>query len=549
MTENMTYAAFQSRYREQHFIGSGGFARVFKVFDHAKNHYVALKMAHVNPDWKQFTLQREVELVNKLDHHRNIARYDSCYRFNTGMAGDMDFAILKFYEYGNLEQFLRKEDLTLPEKHRVIKGILRGIGFLHRNDITHRDMKAQNILMSREDGVWTPKITDFGLAREFGGNHTMTNSSIGLTYAYAAPEQIQNQRIIKNVDLWAVGVIIYRIMVGSLPFGGGSGENKSTQSQLELSRKILELELPPELAGVAEPYQSIIRRCLISDPRQRVQTAEELIELLEPAANLEEVTVPMITPVNPPEEREPVPAVPQGETQMIAPEPPLVRDPVPPSPSRPSVAPDPVMPVYADFAVPDHNPTQFNVKPPPPAPPREPEPLRMPEVGGARRAVWPWVLAVLLLIGLVGGGFYTGAFAGAEEVITQEVTPVKPEPTTVAKDFKRITNPFAQLDAEVERVRANNDKLKALLPKLDKAVASAPKDYRPGYIAAKNCFHRQAFEEGFAYLEAAVSKATSAGNKNLLASKIKDDMASGNRRLRKAMEMPVGRALLQKLNP
>ncbi|MEO0776569.1 MAG: serine/threonine-protein kinase [Bacteroidota bacterium] len=281
MFEEMTFSAFESRFRDKTYIGSGGFGKVYKVFDHAKNHYVALKVADVRPEWKKFTLQNEVALVNSLPTHRNIARYDACYRFNTGLAGEMDFAILKFYEYGNLEQFISKQKLLPEDKKLIIRGMLDGLDFLHRHNVIHRDLKAQNILLHREDGIWTPKIIDFGLSRQIGGDSTITNSAIGLSYAYAAPEQIQNKKIYKNVDLWAAGVIIYRIIADELPFKGrDGGDEKSTQSQLELSRKIIQLELPDKLEQLPEPYRGMIKRCLVLDPAERIQTAHELIVLL-----------------------------------------------------------------------------------------------------------------------------------------------------------------------------------------------------------------------------------------------------------------------------
>ena len=78
MFEEMTFSAFESRFRDKTYIGSGGFGKVYKVFDHAKNHYVALKVADVRPEWKKFTLQNEVALVNSLPKHNKIASYDTC---------------------------------------------------------------------------------------------------------------------------------------------------------------------------------------------------------------------------------------------------------------------------------------------------------------------------------------------------------------------------------------------------------------------------------------------------------------------------------------
>lgn len=281
MSEILDYSSFENRYKDKEYIGAGGFGKVYKVFDHAKNHYVALKVSDVRPEWTKFTLKNEVELVNRMDVHRNIARYDACYRYNTGITGEMDFAILKFYEDGNLEQFLKREKISFEDKRLIIQGIIEGIQFLHRNNVIHRDLKSQNILMSREDGVWCPKITDFGLSREVSENSVVTNSAVGISYAYAAPEQILNQKIYKNVDLWSTGVIIYRILLDELPFlGRKEGSQNSAQSQLELSNKIVNLELPAKLEEMEEPFKSIVKRCLVLDPLERVQSPDELLDIL-----------------------------------------------------------------------------------------------------------------------------------------------------------------------------------------------------------------------------------------------------------------------------
>lgn len=279
--EDLTLRAFETRFKDRQYIGSGGFTKVYKAFDHAQNRYVAIKVADVRPEWKQFTLQREVELVNRLPAHPNIARYDACYRFNMGIAGEIDFAILRFSEAGNLEQFLKEHCLSDEETRIVIRGILMGVSFLHEHNYIHRDLKSRNILMQREDGVWMPKIADFGLSRMATAEQTGSNSSIGLSYDYASPEQIMNKRITKRVDLWAVGVIIYRILVGELPFRSQGVSGHSPQSQTELTTKIMDLELPRALSRIKEPYQAMIRACLITDPEKRIGDAKDLIAMLD----------------------------------------------------------------------------------------------------------------------------------------------------------------------------------------------------------------------------------------------------------------------------
>ncbi len=417
------YNAFQNRFKNRKYIGSGGFAQVFKVFDHAKNHYVALKMADVKPEWKKFTLKNEVELVNKLPLHRNIARYDNCYRFDTGITGTKDFAILKFYEYGNLEQFLatQKETLSSEDKRLIIRGVLDGIAFLHQNNVIHRDLKAQNILLHREDGIWTPKITDFGLSRQVIDKADITNSAIGISFAYAAPEQILNNKIFTNVDLWAMGVIIYRIIVNELPFKGRSGgDDRSTQSQMELSRKITKLELPEKLETIEEPYKTMIKRCLVLDPKERIQTAEELILYLKGTKSFQDpvpVQIPQVeqgflpisddnkTVVVPSDEVEDMSSLPKVEEPEPF-QPPVVEPPTEiinsdPAENNPYSGSVPMPPSYfppTTYNQPNSNPTQIQIEsdndttePPKPITTFEPS------SGDQKGFNWLWLLIPLFI--------------------------------------------------------------------------------------------------------------------------------------------------------
>ncbi|MEK7256938.1 MAG: serine/threonine-protein kinase [Bacteroidota bacterium] len=511
-TDEMTLSVFETRFKNRKYIGSGGFAKVYKAFDHAKNHYVALKVADVRPEWKQFTLQREVELVNKLAPHPNIARYDACYRFDMGVAGEIDFAILKFYEEGNLEQFLASHELSAEDIRVIIKGILRGISFLHHNNYVHRDMKSQNILLQRDDGVWTPKITDFGLSRSLGTDSTTNNSAIGLSYAYSSPEQIQNRKIYKNVDLWAAGVIIYRIVAGELPFKNSKRDgDRDTQSQMELSRKIVNVELPEKLKTIEEPYQAIIRRCLIADPKLRCQTADELLTLLdgEKQGNFYEeedeygnrvssqsrptLFVP-VEPANPPADAE--------KTQVMEPPPSIFEQPpVPPQPSFSPPPPPPSVrqPSYSspppEYATPKADYTQIigdrnkNIPPPPPADftPKSGEP------GSQRKRV---VLFSILILLLGVGGFALYWLANNEQA--QGITP---ESDVMDYEQLRALNEAAVNDPE---------KLEEAAAKIELYLAST--DYRRTYELAKNRIYGNNIPEAAGFMKEAVIVAIEKGN-------------------------------------
>ncbi len=285
----MTLSDFEARFvydPSSDQLGVGGFGTVYKAWDTKEKAHVAIKEMQVKDH--KFTLQREVELANAIPPHLNIARYGTAYRFSMGRSVEMDYAVLKYYLHGNLDKVLTTGDLTPEERTVIIRGILEGLAHLHRAGVIHRDLKASNILMDRDAGHWVPKISDLGLSKVASGKtgEGTTNSSVGISYAYAAPEQIRSLNSEKgghirpNVDLWAVGVLIYKIWIGELPFWPEGNERSTGSDLVEISKRILSGKLPSKLAQVPEPFQAMIRRCLVQDPSERVQKAEELLSMM-----------------------------------------------------------------------------------------------------------------------------------------------------------------------------------------------------------------------------------------------------------------------------
>jgi serine/threonine protein kinase len=267
---------------EKDMLGSGGFGTVYKAYDKFEKKYVAIKISQVKDIFGKFTLLNEVELSRKIDHHTNVARYEFGLRVTQPFL--IDYAVMDYYEDGNLDHVLKKNQgkLSEEERHDIVDGILEGLKHLHTEGVIHRDIKLANILMHKtRGGQWRPKIADFGLSRLMDSlDSSVSNSAIGITIAYAAPEQIENHPIKKNVDLWAFGVILYRLMTGRLPFAAAKGSDP-TSANLEMSRKIVMVDLPTEIANIPQPYQYIIRRCLVKSTTERVQSAEELLGILK----------------------------------------------------------------------------------------------------------------------------------------------------------------------------------------------------------------------------------------------------------------------------
>ncbi|RIV25427.1 hypothetical protein DYU11_09010 [Fibrisoma montanum] len=277
----MNYTDFRKRYQWNAKIdklGEGGFGKVYRALDTVRNRQVVLKIADVPTDHK-FSLQREVELNRDLTPHPNIAQYRNCYRLEDDHGDERDYATMDYFPDGSLTNVMACP-IDPDDLHDIVEGMLRGLVHLEREQVIHRDFKPGNVLMARDDrGRWQPKIADFGLSRFTDMDTTVSNSSIGISYDYAAPEQFQPGSVNRQADLWALGVIVYRLCAGKLPFAV-SADLTGESRRLELIRLINKAELPADTSLIAEPYQTIIRRCLVKELGGRVKSSEDLLILM-----------------------------------------------------------------------------------------------------------------------------------------------------------------------------------------------------------------------------------------------------------------------------
>lgn len=262
-------------------LGRGGFSSVYKVYDKARKRYVAIKRSEVGV-FSKFDLEREVKLANEIEHHPNIIKYENVERISD-RAGVYDYAILKYYVEGNLDNVLSNHTLSDKERRQILTGILKGLAHLHKVPIIHRDLKAANVLMDRDlEGNWVPVIADFGLSRMVDADmsYVLNNSQIAITPNYASPEQYtENDALRPNTDLWAFGVMTYKMIMGRLPFRI-DGENPEKDTSNRIRTMVLAGKLPKDIANIQEPYKSIIQKCLVVNPEKRVKRAEELLMLL-----------------------------------------------------------------------------------------------------------------------------------------------------------------------------------------------------------------------------------------------------------------------------
>jgi len=241
------------RYTESEFIGKGGFARVFKA-KRKDGKYVAVKIPISMDAMTGKSFIAEMQNWTKLSHPNIVRLYD----FN--------IMPLPYFEEELCDSALsdREKPLESQEAAWILFSICEGLKFAHAHKIIHRDLKPQNILL--KNGV--PKISDWGLSRIISESSTTTATSF--TPSYAAPEQINNKVKDERTDIWQLGVILYELVTGVLPFTGDSmveiGMNIATKDPIH----------PGEIISGAQAMEPVVLKCLQKDPAKRYLSVLEL---------------------------------------------------------------------------------------------------------------------------------------------------------------------------------------------------------------------------------------------------------------------------------
>jgi serine/threonine protein kinase len=191
-------------------IGSGAFSSIHKAYKRHTNRFYAVKK--LNYDSKSLssnTYKKEFSILRKIEHKNIIKLHDIILDKNN----EHIYLVLDYYKNGDLSQFLKNRSL----KEKYAKGYMfqlkDGLEYLIQHNIIHRDLKPQNILL---DDNYSIKITDFGFARKFQTNHMI--STICGSPMYMAPEILDKKKYSIKSDLWSVGIILYQMLYGKVPF-------------------------------------------------------------------------------------------------------------------------------------------------------------------------------------------------------------------------------------------------------------------------------------------------------------------------------------------
>jgi len=265
-------ALFANRYRIERLLGEGGMGAVYKALDLELDRPVALKL--VRPELANAQAMQRFKqelLLSSRISHKNILRIHDLSDF-----GGIKYITMAYVEGQDLADLLDREGrLPLDRALKFTRQLGAALEAAHSEGVVHRDLKPQNILVDRSDNLF---ILDFGLAKSLESEATkMTRTGqIMGTPRYMSPEQVEAKEVDHRSDLYSLGLILYEIFTGQVPFRGESAMQLMYQRMTEQppDPRTKVPDLPEYLAG-------IILKCLAKDPAQRYSSASEILEDLD----------------------------------------------------------------------------------------------------------------------------------------------------------------------------------------------------------------------------------------------------------------------------
>ncbi len=261
------------RYKILQLVGGGGMSNVYLAHDMILNRDVAIKILRYDmTNEEEFTrrFQREALSATSLTHPNIVSIYD------VGEDADMHFIVMEFIKGKTLKQYINEFSPLSPARSiHIMKQLISAIAHAHENQIIHRDIKPQNILID-EDG--NCKITDFGISITLSAtSFTKTNSVLG-TVHYLSPEQARGGIATKKSDIYALGIVLYELLTGELPFSG--------ESAVSIALKHLQTETPSVRAfdaSIPQALENVVLKATAKNPAHRYNSVEEMEEDLDTA--------------------------------------------------------------------------------------------------------------------------------------------------------------------------------------------------------------------------------------------------------------------------
>src|SRR5512132_3028275 len=348
VSDTLLNTLFDGRYRIMRKLGAGGMANVYLAEDEVLGRRVAIKILndrHAGDDQFVERFRREAKNAASLSHPNIVSIYDR------GEAEGTYYIAMEYLDGRSLKELIvARGPAPVNVAIDYARQILAAIRFAHRHGIVHRDIKPHNVLVDAEGRL---KVTDFGIARAGASQMTEAGSIIG-TAQYLSPEQAKGAPVDQTSDLYSVGVVLYELLTGVVPFSGDTPVEIAMKhlSSTPESPSAKRAEIPREL-------DLVVLRALAKDPADRYQSSEEMDADLARVARGAAIS----------------PATEEAATAIIA--------------RPPSTAVTAITPPRTRETVPYAPPAAYYDYDEP-----------------RRRAIWPWIVALLFVVAAVVGGYF-----------------------------------------------------------------------------------------------------------------------------------------------
>lgn len=256
------------RYKILKMIGGGGMANVYLAHDMILDRDVAVKMLRLDfANDEEFIrrFHREAQSATSLAHPNIVSIYD------VGEENDLYYIVMEYVDGQTLKQYiLQNSPIPTETALEIMQQLTSAISHAHQNDIVHRDIKPHNILLDKNGNV---KVTDFGIAMALSATSiTQTNSVLGSVH-YLSPEQARGGMANKKSDIYSLGIVMFEMLTGRLPFSG--------ESAVSIALKHLQSETPSLKrwnSSIPQSVENVVLKATAKDPFHRYESVDEMEE-------------------------------------------------------------------------------------------------------------------------------------------------------------------------------------------------------------------------------------------------------------------------------